>query len=296
MLRDILFIVDGRYIGVTDMSALDREYQKFTAVLTEIARAQFPLEASDSIWNAEVCDKITLTELLWGKERGRLDRDLSILLQQALDRFHFSDMGGFGSEKYAEEHLRNLRAAALVVSLAHEKIQNLDRGLVLHYVGTKEALTEFYRAVPLCAKYGESEFMELLPYAFPRLFFHEKLDMGKFNEEYPAIREKLLDALSYLNDRFYEALHECGNQPDKVERDFKTRSRGLGGIGRETAKTMQVYGRQREVSVQGKSVSCEWHIKLRPHIDRIHFAYEEKYKNVADGRIIVGIFVSHLNV
>jgi hypothetical protein len=120
--------------------------------------------------------------------------------------------------------------------------------------------------------------------------------MGKFNENYPAIRGKLLDALSYLNDRFHEALRECANRPDKIEQDFTTHTHGLGGISRETAKTMQIYGRQREVSMQGKSVSCEWHVKLRPHIDRIHFAYEEKYKNVAGGRIIVGVFASHLDV
>jgi hypothetical protein len=50
------------------------------------------------------------------------------------------------------------------------------------------------------------------------------------------------------------------------------------------------------VVVQGTSVFCEWHIKLRPHMDRVHFAYEEKYKTVVDGRIIVGIFVDHLDV
>jgi hypothetical protein len=295
MLRDILFVIDSGHIGVTDIGALDREYQKFTDVLSSVARAKLPLEASDSLWNAEVCGKITLTELLYGEARGKLDRDLNILLVQILDRLNFPDIGGIGIEQYAVSHLMDHRAAALVVSPAHEKTQNLGRGVVLHSVGTMEGLTKFYRAVPMYAKYGESEFEELLPYAFPRLFFHEKLDMRKFDEKYPAIREKVLDALSYLNDRFYDALREYGNQPDQIERDFNARSHGLGGISRETTKTMQVRGGQREITVQGKSVLCEWHVKLRPHIDRIHFAYEEKYKDIAGGRIIVGIFVSHLD-
>jgi hypothetical protein len=297
MPRDVLFIIDDRRIDVADATALDKEYQKFAAILNKIIRDKFPLEASETLWNAQVLDGATLTELLYGKRRDSLDRDLNALLLQIMSRVRFIDLCGTEIGEYAEEHLKNGVAAALVVSPAHEKVKKVDqRSRYFHFIGTEAALAQFHRSVPAYANYTENEFRAQLPYAFPSLFFNEKLDMGKFNEKYPAIREKLMNALAYLNDRFYDALREWGNQPDKIERDFKALCRGVGGISQETSSTMQLYGRQREVIIQGVSVSCEWHVKLRPHIDRVHFAYEEKYKTVAGGRIIVGIFIDHLDV
>ncbi|GHS94350.1 hypothetical protein AGMMS50276_06800 [Synergistales bacterium] len=295
MPRDILFLIDERHIEVTEMTALNKEYQKLAVVLNKIIKSEIPLESSSDLWNAKVRDGITLTGLLWGEDRDKLDRDLNILLSQVLDRINFID--NRIAEQYAIEQLKQHHAVALVVSPMYEKTEELTHNdLYLHYIGTEDALAKFHQAVPVYARYSEDEFKEHLPYAFPRLFFSEKLDIGKFDEKYPAIREKLTNALAYLNDRFYDALHEYGNQTDKIEQDFKARCRGVGGIGQEAAKTMQVYGRQREILAKGKSVVCEWHIKLRPHIDRVHFAYEEKYKNIAGGKIIVGIFVRHLDV
>jgi hypothetical protein len=297
MPRDVLFIIDDRHIDVADEGVLNREYQKFTAVLNKILRDKFPLEGSMTLWNAKVFGDATLMELLCGERRGKLDRDLSILLLQIMSRVCLIDTRSEGSRKYVEERLKNGVAAALVVSPACEKVEPVaGQSFCLHFIGTETTLAQFHRAVPVYAKYTGNEFREQLPYAFPRLFFHEKLDLGKFNEKYPSIREKLLNALAYLNDRFRDALRELGNQPDKIEHDFKALYHGAGGISQETSKTMKVHGRQREVSVQGMDVQCEWHVKLRPHIDRVHFAYEEKYKTVADGRIIVGIFIDHLDV
>jgi hypothetical protein len=297
MSSDVLFVIDDRRIDVADEGTLNREYQKLAAVLNKILRDKFLLEGSGALWNATVFDNVTLTELLCGRRRDKLDRDLSVLLLQTMSRVRFIDLRGTGGREYVGEHLKSGVAAALVVSLVHEKVENVGQeSFCLHSIGTEDALAKFHRAVPVYANYTENEFRKHLPYAFPRLFFHEKLDMRKFDEKYPAIREKLLNALAYLNDRFRDALREWGGQPDKIERDFKALCRSVGGISQETSKTMKTYGRQREVVVGGMRVLCEWHVKLRPHIDRIHFAYEEKYKTAVGGRIIVGIFTDHLDV
>jgi hypothetical protein len=298
MPRDVLFIIDDRRIGVADADSINRDYQKFTAVLNKIALGKFPLEGSaEALWSARVFDGASLTDLLYGKHKNMLDRDLSLLLLQIMGRVSFTDLSGAESEKHAEERLKSGVAAALVVSPAHEEVRDVGQeSFHLHFIGTEAGLAQFHRAVPVYANYTESELLEQLPHAFPSLFFHEKLDIGKFDEKYPAIREKLLNALAYLNDRFRDALHEWGNQPGKIERDFKALCRGVGGISQETSDTMRRHGRQREVRVRETSVFCEWHVKLRPHIDRVHFAYEEKYRAAADGKIIVGIFTDHLDV
>jgi hypothetical protein len=297
MPRYVLFIIDDQRIDVADEGSIDKDYQKFVAVLNKILRGKFILEGSEALWNAKVFDGVTLTELLCGEHRGKLDRDLRVLLLQIMSKVHFIDTHGMKSREYAEKRLKNGVAAGLVVSSNHEKVEDSPRkGFYLHFIGSEAALTNFHRAVPANVNYTENEFREYLSYAFPRLFFHEKLDMGKFDEKYPAIREKLLNALAYLNDRFCDALGEWGNQPEEIERDFKVLSRSEGGIGKETSKTMRTYGRQREVTVRRAKVPCEWYIELRPHVDRVYFAYDEKYKAAADGRIVVGIFVDRLDM
>lgn len=69
-------------------------------------------------------------------------------------------------------------------------------------------------------------------------------------------------------------------------------SRGVGGISRESVKTRKNADaiRLREVEFNGGRVMCEWHTKLNPQIDRIHFAFGSEFKD----KILIGIFVDHL--
>lgn len=50
--------------------------------------------------------------------------------------------------------------------------------------------------------------------------------------------------------------------------------------------------RERDVTHDGTVFRCEWHAKLEPNRNRIHFS--EPSEHLA-GRVLAGIFVDHLN-
>jgi len=51
--------------------------------------------------------------------------------------------------------------------------------------------------------------------------------------------------------------------------------------------------KEREVIIDGELIICEYHIKLTPTYDRIHF--HPGKQDIAEGKIIIGIFAKHLN-
>jgi hypothetical protein len=67
---------------------------------------------------------------------------------------------------------------------------------------------------------------------------------------------------------------------------------GIGGVSRESVKTHSNNSamRLRDVEFNGDKITCEWHTKLRPEIDRIHFAFGGS----CGDKILIGIFVDHL--
>ncbi|OEV31786.1 hypothetical protein AN219_02990, partial [Streptomyces nanshensis] len=50
--------------------------------------------------------------------------------------------------------------------------------------------------------------------------------------------------------------------------------------------------RQRDVEHGGETYRCEWHAKQHPARNRVHFTLPEQQ---LDGRILIGIFVDHLD-
>ncbi|CAM5682209.1 hypothetical protein SCALM49S_07336 [Streptomyces californicus] len=50
--------------------------------------------------------------------------------------------------------------------------------------------------------------------------------------------------------------------------------------------------KQREVVHGGEKYLCEWHAKKDRHRNRVHFSLPEQR---LDGRVLIGIFVDHLD-
>lgn len=100
--------------------------------------------------------------------------------------------------------------------------------------------------------------------------------------------------LGALNDEFltqYKLAAASGRISD-VEAHFG--SLGVGGVSMESVKTRRNAAamRMRDVEFEDRVVRCEWHTKIKPNIDRIHFAFGDDL----DGRLLIGIFVDHLPV
>jgi hypothetical protein len=164
---------------------------------------------------------------------------------------------------------------------------------VLFFAAVNEMLP-FWRGLYELENIPEGEFYQLTGWAFPDLIFHPDLSFRRFEGSYLGLRQQIILHLGALNDHFlreYRTLSATGRIGD-IEVYFQ--AYGVDGVSRESVKTHRNVKamREREVEFKGKPVVCEWHSKLRPNIDRIHFAFGDEFGE----KILIGIFVSHLTI
>jgi hypothetical protein len=150
----------------------------------------------------------------------------------------------------------------------------------------------FWRGLYELEDIPERAFFQSVDRAFPKLIFHPDLTFRRFQGSYQRLRDHVVQHLGELNDHFleeYRTASAAGRVSD-IEAYFS--SRGVGGVSRESVKTHRNVRamRLREVEFNENRVLCEWHTKLRPETDRIHFAFGDALED----KILIGIFVDHL--
>jgi len=153
-------------------------------------------------------------------------------------------------------------------------------------------LKHFWRGLYDLEDIPESSFFGLADRAYPELLFHPDLTFRRFRHAYNEIRGQVVRHLGALNDYFLDAYRSAlaAGRPSDVEAYFG--SLGIGGVSAESVKTHRNSSamRLRDVEFDGRQVRCEWHTKLRPEVDRIHFAFGEQFGE----KVFIGIFVDHL--
>jgi hypothetical protein len=156
----------------------------------------------------------------------------------------------------------------------------------VHFLAYADDEQLFYRSLFELESVPESNFFELAADAFPRLCFSANLDFRKFKGDYLDLRAVVVHSLSALNDLWDEAYkNECG---DSVRVSARLGIEvSIEGNTRSSEKLMRL----RDVQHQGRTYRCEWHAKLAPDRNRIHFHPGDKH---TAGRVFVGIFVDHL--
>lgn len=164
---------------------------------------------------------------------------------------------------------------------------------IFFFVSPDEMLP-FWRELYELENLPEQDFYRFVDRAFPHLIFHPDLSFRRFEGSYLELRNLIIHHLGALNDHFldeYRTLSAAGRVGD-IESYFSLR--GVGGVSRESVKTHKNVGamRLREVEFNGIRVICEWHTKLKPNVDRIHFAFGDEFGD----KILIGIFVDHLPV
>ncbi|WP_462188366.1 hypothetical protein [Frankia sp. CcWB2] len=153
------------------------------------------------------------------------------------------------------------------------------------FIDGDEHLRFFYRSLFKLEDIAEEIFFVHAEKAFPRLLFADGLTFRKFDGGY-SLRDTAVLHLAALNDRFSDLfIAENGSSAQISARlgiavSIEGRTRG-------SATLM----RRRDVIFRGFSVRCEWHSKLEPHRNRIHFFPGDSR---TDGKILVGMFVRHL--
>jgi hypothetical protein len=155
-------------------------------------------------------------------------------------------------------------------------------------------LKYFWRSLYGLEKVEESGFMTLVSRAFPDLDFYPDLTFRRFDGAYQSLMPEVVKHLSVLNDHFLNTYRSCNGLPHSVEAALG--AFGCPGVSPESPNTRrnERVMKQRDVSYLGRTVRCEWHTKIEPHRNRIHFAAGDAY-DASGKRILIGIFVDHLD-
>lgn len=155
----------------------------------------------------------------------------------------------------------------------------------VHFVLSPADNPGFLRTLYELEDVDEDRFMELAKGAFPSLVFANGLNFKGFTGQYRVLRPTVVSHLSALNDKFLAAQATELGDPSKIKARVGIPISIESSKTRRSGKKM----RQRDVDYEGITYTCEWHTKIEPTRNRVHFCPRE------DGTLFVGLFVDHLD-
>ncbi|MFD7935866.1 hypothetical protein ACFV4T_15320 [Streptomyces sp. NPDC059755] len=155
----------------------------------------------------------------------------------------------------------------------------------------RSLLAEFWRSLFAREDVGEPDFFDRAREAFPELLFADSLSFRKFDGTYLEMRDWVVRVLSVVHDHFADALVAHLGQPRDVQAALGRFGLDLSPESPNTRSKPRIM-RQRDVVYDGESYRCEWHGKKERHRNRVHFSLPEPRLG---GRILIGIFVDHLD-
>ena len=178
----------------------------------------------------------------------------------------------------------------------------------VHFVADDASRRAFWRNALVVAGDRLQDLVEFGCRAYPNLHFvpGALADAGRLGGGYFGVRARLKSALEILDEWGRWAFTwpppaltpNEGAPPDPAANpsNFIIQHR-LGGFGLEAApENPNVFAdgtsrRGREVVVGGRKLYCEWHAKLEPHRNRIHF---HAPVGETDGKVVIGVIHHHL--
>ena len=204
-------------------------------------------------------------------------------------------------------------AACLCLGLRAERSGTLEvRGggaaRQLHFVTSRAMLPGFYRSLFELEDLAADAYMNNAAHAFPEIAFAPGLSaqFSRFRAHYRDVRPEVTRHLAALNDHFQEVYRQADHVPVMTSKllnsGYHVDATRESDLTRHNAKAMrerdvsvaQVFVAGRKVPVTiGRPVRCEWHTKIKPTADRIHFHPGDA--QVAGGRLFVGLFHERLS-
>ena len=238
-----------------------------------------------------------------------LSRDQSFLLLSLLDRcvawswpatvdreskvvVDGSHCKGEGIAWAREQAILRKRTAVVTAShrfapgVRHVDKPSQDLPVEIYFSVSTENHPGFFRLLYEWEDVSESEFLQRTALAFPRLVFAAGISFGKFEGAYRTLRVKVVDHLGRINDCFPEVYAAENGMPREISSRLGIEVSMEGGT-RGSQRLM----RQRDVEYGGEVYRCEWHSKIEPHRNRIHFHVID---DRGEQRILIGIFHKHL--
>lgn len=162
----------------------------------------------------------------------------------------------------------------------------------LFFFASVEDLVHFWRDLYHLEDIGERAFFDLTGRAFPNLIFHPGVAFRRFQGSYQERRSQVVEHLAGLNDHFLREYRTAAAAGRINDVEARLAAHGVGGVSAESVKTHKNLKamRLREVDFNDSKVICEWHTKIRPEVDRIHFAFGAEFGD----KILICAFVDHL--
>lgn len=268
-----------------------------------------PVIAWDQLWSSTLSGS-TLTDLLFTKP-SRLDQALSQWMMAFLGRCANYDAvlrptdltgwsGGTVGIASAVDDLTSRRAScciALPTTRPPKDIATVDtKSGEVAFVQSNAEVVAFYRSIFEIEQYDINAYLELAALAFPALYFMPNLprQAGRFHEEFTTLRPKLTIALGVLNDEFGRLFSERSGDPGAVAAALRPYGVNATVESAQTRNNRKAWAERRIEATDGvgQALYCEWHVKLSPTHDRIHF--HPGTPGFQNGKLIIGIFHKHL--
>ncbi|MEO8496980.1 MAG: hypothetical protein ABI614_18065 [Planctomycetota bacterium] len=307
-------IDETKFVNVDDLTTV---VQRLNELLSTIHNRQGQqVYKSPNLDYIEIVEGVELCSLLYNGGLRLLDQDDRMLLIAALNRCVGLDSLEFeipdgevsiAGESVESETVLFAIAKALskeAIGIIHpkpvERLGPLEATVGAHstqvfHVGLSLPLEEFYRFMISLEEVSRQDFPKWTSFAFERLRF--ALDpgsqIGRFKQKYEAIRDDIIKHLSAINDEFVSMLVE-GEQLADVCNRIKAEC-GV-NISTESPKTHGNASamKEREVVFEGSRIVCEFHSKLTPTHDRIHFSPTLRKDKHERPYLVIGPFAEHL--
>ena len=281
-------------------------------------RGEGVVKHADYYWT-NLGEGVLLSSLLF--ESGcasRLDRDLANQLILALDRandFDDSRLTEYHAEFAGEvrfapglawahtscregHHVAVLPLPLPDVPAGKVPVTVADSTLEVFFVVGESQHVDFFRAVVALENADEAQLERLAPSAFPALDWADNVwrGLGNFSRPYIAVRDELVRCLGGLNDHGAACFNESAGDPHQLANFLSARIGARTSDENGATKRHPQSRRDRTRHHCGIDKVFWWHIKLQPHVDRIHFRHEPKSASStgpSESHIIVGLFKDH---
>jgi hypothetical protein len=262
----------------------------------------------------ELMPGVPLSEVLYGDAGSSLDREVRQAMIEVINRCIMWDADQPEVPEAevmisgARRTARSVAFAYVNVSMGHacaclcliedrsgvHDVTCRGRTLPIHFIyDAARQFPPFYREVPEIEDMDEARYMDHAALMFPQLYFVPGISQQfrRFTRPYRQIRMEITRHLGLLNDHFQRVFLSHKGEPGPTENEMSAHGIVLSP---ESPKTRQNKAamRERKVMIDAHTLHCEWHCKLDPTENRIHF--HPGRPGIAAGKVVIGIFAAHL--
>lgn len=279
---------------------------ELSTVLSHVSDSHFIVEKSPGAEGTMTESGVPFWSLLW--EREDIDRDVRTLLGIQVDQLRELPEDEIGALEISVDGAVCVSPAVAVAAtvarvagaittssvgrrcLVDVIVPEINAAAPVFFLVLPEDLAGCVRSDLVRLPCSEDELVAWAALAFPMLRFADGVwsQMRRFAGPFSEVRSWLLSALTGLNERGAVIFSE-ETQPNSIK--ARLASETSLECSPESPKTRHNAAAmaERRASILGQEVMCEWHVKMSPTSNRIHFAFSE-------GRVIIGVFADHLTV